>query len=178
MIFDKDPEGWSPPTHLAALWLLWQINLSSVCHLCNQVIGLSRNPGHTGTIQPVYRSPTSYNGMTTATELGMAPSNSAGSDGALTGLQHFFPARMILHDLPGMEPGHNQGSSKLVMVEVALECILSSIISWWHCLVIHLEHDFSILPSCLVYSFQLEASSSNCLARLSHEMRLLRPASC
>ncbi|KAK9846864.1 hypothetical protein WJX84_008702 [Apatococcus fuscideae] len=36
------------------------------------------------TIQPVYRNTTSYNGITIATELGMAPSNSGGSNGALT----------------------------------------------------------------------------------------------
>ena len=51
-----------------------------------QVIGLTRDDGHTGTIQPVYRNATSYNGMSTATELGMAPANSAGSNGALTGV--------------------------------------------------------------------------------------------
>lgn len=49
---------------------------------------LTTHCGHTGTIQPVYRNATSYNGMTIATELGMAPSNSEGSDGSLTGVHH------------------------------------------------------------------------------------------
>ena len=48
---------------------------------------LVKHMWRSGTIQPVYRNTTSYNGMSIATELGMAPTNSESSSGSLTGAQ-------------------------------------------------------------------------------------------
>ena len=50
-----------------------------------------------GTISPVYRSPSGYNGMSIATELGMAPANSGSVSGSLTGTHHACDRCAFLH---------------------------------------------------------------------------------